>query len=152
MTKIRRALTVAAAAASAIVLTSSPASAAPNWQAWVPGTLTECGETTPSKTSDKVINQTCMIINLTNETAQGVLLVRNNASVNITVDTATVYWLLGNGTNPYGQASCGQKVIAPGELTACYGKTVEPGFGHPVQSSYMYNGIKTITKPRYYEG
>ncbi|MET9804703.1 hypothetical protein [Streptomyces sp. NPDC006368] len=150
MNKIRRALAVAATAASALVLTSSPASAAPNWQSWVPTTYTKCGETTPSKTSDKVVNQTCMLMNQ-NGSAQGVLLVRNNASVSITVDTATVYWLFGDGTGPaQSPASCGKKVLVPGELAACYGVTVYPAMGIPVQSSYMYNGIKTITKPVYY--
>ncbi|MGW1544991.1 hypothetical protein ACWCPM_33040 [Streptomyces sp. NPDC002309] len=151
MTSIRRALTVAAAAASAAILSTSPASAYPNWQPWVPTAMTTCGETTPSKTSNKVINQTCMIVNPNDEeNAQGVLLVRNNASVNITIDSARVYWLDAYGMNPFGEASCVKKVLVPGELTACYGMSAWPAPAGSVQSSYMYNGIKTITKSVYF--
>jgi hypothetical protein len=153
VTKIRRVLALAAATAGAVVLASSPASAYPTWQSWVPTANTTCGDTTPSKTSDKVINQTCMIVHPNNESAQGVLLVRNNASVNITIDTATVYWLDQDGFGPpYGVASCGKKVLVPGELTACYGMSAWPEIGHQVQSSYMYNGLKTITKSETYWG
>ncbi|HZX40016.1 MAG TPA: hypothetical protein VFF37_17140 [Streptomyces sp.] len=143
MTKIRRALAVAAATASAVVLASSPASAAPNWQPWVPPANYKCGPTTPSAVSNNVIDQTCIAI-ASNGMSQAILLVRNNSSVSITIDSARTYWYSDAGTT-YHIATCEGKVVAPGELTACYGFTSWNSTGDQAQSYYLYNGVTSYT-------
>ena len=144
MNKIRRALTVAAAAASAVVLTSTPASAYPNWQPWVPTAFSYCGPTTHSVTSTKVIHQACIIENL--DKAQAVLLVRNNATVNITIDEGTVTWRRKDGSF-ITRNNCNAKVVRPGELTACYGETMYASPGDKANGGYSYNKYYDITEP-----
>lgn len=148
MSKVRCTLTIAAAVASVVALASSPASAAPNWQAWAPSGFVECGSTTHSVPSTKVIHQTCIIHNKSgNLTAQAVLLVRNNASVNITVDSARVVWDTGVSTR---SSYCNRTVVSPGELTACYGETRYATPGDTARSEYEYNNtLSKTTKVAY---
>ncbi|AVZ74408.1 hypothetical protein SLUN_21820 [Streptomyces lunaelactis] len=144
MNKIRRAVTVAAAATSAVVLASTPASAYPTWQPWVPNAFSYCGPTTHSDPSTKVIHQACIIENLTH--AQGVLLVRNNATVNILIDEGTVTWRRKDGSF-ITRVNCNEKVVRPGELTACYGETIYASPGDKAIGSYGYNNSYNITEP-----
>ncbi|HZX40017.1 MAG TPA: hypothetical protein VFF37_17145 [Streptomyces sp.] len=149
MNKIRRALTVAAAAAGAVVLASTPASAYPTWQPWGANGYYYCGPTTHSVTSTKVIHQTCIIANYAAK-SQAVLLVRNNATVNITIDEGTVTW-----RDRYGdfltRVNCNATVVRPGELKACYGETRYSSPGDRANGGYSYNKYYDITEPVYYK-
>ncbi|MEV4329534.1 hypothetical protein AB0K02_03175 [Streptomyces sp. NPDC049597] len=147
MTKIRRALTAAAAAASAVVLASTPASAYPTWQAWNPPASYDCGDTTHSTPSTKVIHQVCIGFNQTNASAQAVLLVRNNSTVNIKIDSATVWWKNAAGYGIGAQAHCESTIVVPGELTACYGMTIFPGTDYTAHANYWYNGKLSTAVP-----
>ncbi|MGW1540639.1 hypothetical protein ACWCPM_10405 [Streptomyces sp. NPDC002309] len=75
-------------------------------------------------------------------TAQGVLLVRNNVTVNITIDSARIWWTDANGTGVVGSSvECNRTVVVSGELTACYGKTIHPGTDYWVHANYWHNGM-----------
>lgn len=140
MTKIRHALTVAVAAASAVVLGSTPATAYPTWQSWSPPPSYTCAATSPSTPSTKVINQMCMVRNQTNGTVQGVLLVRNNATVDIRIDRA-IQWVEADGYKLEStQIECTWTTVSPGELTVCYAMTIAPEPGDTVHATWLYNG------------
>ncbi|MFC7795376.1 hypothetical protein [Streptomyces cinereoruber] len=140
MTSIRRALTVATAAAGAVVLATTPAEALPNWQPWhFPQTQYDCETTTPSHISTKVVGQTCVVWN--DKSVQGVLLVRNNATVNIKLDAGRIAWYDKNGNFLHSSYCTTEKIVQPGELTACYGQSIPSTIlGNKVRGQYLYNG------------
>ncbi|MEV4193333.1 hypothetical protein [Streptomyces toxytricini] len=148
MNKIRRAFTLAAAAASVVVLTSTPASAYPNWQPWGADGFYYCGPTTHSGPSTKVIHQTCIRENYAGQ-AQAVLLVRNNATVDITLNEGSVWWYTGKEGSILSRDDCTQTVVRPGQLKACYGGTYSAQQGQMAISGYLYNNDYNVTEPVY---
>ncbi|WP_435190537.1 hypothetical protein [Streptomyces sp. bgisy126] len=145
MNKIGRVLSVVSATAGAWALTITPSAAAPDWQPWVKPKLSKCSPTTHSTVSTKVIHQTCLVASGSSAgQEQGVLLVRNNASVNIKIDQGRVIWHDENG-NYLGSAQCYEKIVKPGELTACYGETRHTSKGWKVFGDYAYNGAMNRT-------
>ncbi|MFE9394681.1 hypothetical protein [Streptomyces flavidovirens] len=52
------------------------------------------------------------------------LLVRNHASVNIKLDAGRIAWYDKNGGFLSSSYCTTEKVVVPGELTACYGKSI----------------------------
>ncbi|QJT01658.1 hypothetical protein G9272_16175 [Streptomyces asoensis] len=143
---IRRFLTVAAVTFGAAAMAVGPASAAPNWQAWVRPDDSVCGGTDNHSVSTKVIFQTCLVINHSNDTMQAVLLVRNNATVNITMTSSYVHsaW----DVDP--DAHCVEKVLPAGQLLACYGETSPYISGENVGwGGITYNGVSDKTPPAY---
>ncbi|MFF8323041.1 hypothetical protein ACF06V_38620 [Streptomyces bobili] len=93
--------------------------------------------------SDKVIDQTCIAYSASGGASQAILLVRNNSTVNITINSAKTYWYTDAGTT-FHSAICNETVVTPGELTACYGFTSQ-NLDHEAQSYYMYNGVLSYT-------
>jgi uncharacterized protein YcfL len=129
---------VTAAAAGAVALGASPAMAYPTWQPYGYN-ATDCETTKPSYVSTKVVAQTCYIYNTSNSSAQGILLVRNNATVNIKIDAGRIAWYDKNGVF-IDSSYCTEMIVVPGELTACYGATMFPDLGSKVKGTYLYNG------------
>ncbi|MCQ9131836.1 hypothetical protein [Streptomyces hilarionis] len=142
--RFRRSLTVAAVAFGAAVMAAAPASAAPTWQPWVRPGDSVCGPTDHHSVSMKVIFQTCLVVNHSNDTMQPVLLVRNNATVAITMTSSYVHsaWHF----DP--DAHCVEQPLAAGQLLACYGETSAYIHGENVGwGGITYNGVADRTQP-----
>lgn len=135
--RLGRVLTIALAGISAALIAAGPASAAPNWQSWVRPADTTCGTTDHHVVSTNVLYQTCLVFNFSNHTAQAVLLVRNNASVSITMRDAYVHSAWSSDVDAY----CVDRVLEPGQLLACYGTTSRYISGENIGwGGFTYNG------------
>ncbi|MFJ7491935.1 hypothetical protein ACIQZB_11885 [Streptomyces sp. NPDC097727] len=110
-------MTVAGVIASASLLTVSPAVAMPYWQKWVPTSDYQCGPTIHHWKSVNVLLQAC-IIHGSGKNMQTVMLVRNNASVDI-----QIFGRVHDGWNPNENSYCHDSNLSAGALTACYGKS-----------------------------
>ncbi|MGA6169803.1 hypothetical protein ACPEIF_06010 [Streptomyces sp. NPDC012600] len=131
-----RAATVAGVVAVASLLTVTPAAAWPFWQKWVPTSDYTCGPTTNHWKSKNVIFQTC-IIRGSGKNMQPVMLVRNNASVDI-----ETYGRVHAGWNPNTFAYCHDSNLSAGALTACYGKSSSGKVGNNYGWGELYmNGV-----------
>ncbi|MFB7313122.1 hypothetical protein [Streptomyces sp. NPDC056192] len=87
--------------------------------------------------STKVIFQTCLVVNIEAHSMQGVLLVRNNADVSITMKSAYVH----SAWNADADVTCVDKALAPGQLLACYGRTSTYIGGENIGwGGFTYNG------------
>ncbi|MEU4167096.1 hypothetical protein AB0F46_09435 [Streptomyces sp. NPDC026665] len=132
---------VAATAASAAVLAAGPATAAPNWQAWVRPDDSVCGNTEHHVVSANVLFQTCMVVNFSNRTAQPVLVVRNNASVSITMERGYTHSNWG-----FSDTYCNEKVLPSGQVLACFGETTSYLDGENISwGGFTYNGKSDAT-------
>lgn len=142
--RFQRLLTMAAVTLSAAAMAVGPAWAAPTWQAWVRPDDSVCGPTDNHSVSTKVIFQTCLVINHSNDTMQAVLLVRNNATVDILMTSSYVHaaW------TSLPDAHCDRKVLAAGQLLACYGETSAYIHGENIGwGGITYNGVSDRTQP-----
>ncbi|MFI2347134.1 hypothetical protein ACH492_08760 [Streptomyces sp. NPDC019443] len=147
LNQLAKIATVAATTVSAAVLAIGPAAAAPTWQPWVKTDDSVCGGTEHHVVSTKVLFQTCMVINYSNYTAQPVLVVRNNASVSITMKSGYTHSNWG-GSNTY----CYDKVLAAGQVLACYGESAPYIDGENISwGGFTYNGQsdKTLNLSQY---
>jgi hypothetical protein len=133
---VRRSLALTAAAAGAVALAASPASAAE--VGWKAVSTTPDWNCTPSeykqhKGSKNVLFKLCWVHNSSGGT-QTVLVVQNRASVAIAIEGEIQ-------TNYGGDVDCAPSTLQPGYTRGCYGPTKSPT-GLVVSSVRLnFNGI-----------
>ncbi|MFJ6725116.1 hypothetical protein ACIQPQ_09370 [Streptomyces sp. NPDC091281] len=115
--RILKRVGVLAVAVTATLLSSVPAQAYPFWQAVNTNANWHCGPTTHHVASTKVFFQSCIVLTPDRKKGQSVLVVRNDASVAISIHGTT-------NNNFGGSAPCNVSTLNPGRLTGCYGPTV----------------------------
>ncbi|MET7453138.1 hypothetical protein ABZT03_14815 [Streptomyces sp. NPDC005574] len=133
-----KALTVAAAAAGALVFGAVPADAAPYWQTVNTGSSDWfCTAYKHHSVSDHVNWKVCEVTNASND-AQVVVIVQNAASTAISIG--------GSVKSSYGSSgTCFTSTLNPGFTRGCYGQTVRySSDGWWIQGTLTVNGVTDI--------